>query len=110
MNLILKDLEDLRENAPSSPREELSGNLFQSRAPPPGPTTLPTLSGPAFQQLMNQVVDKLRSLGFMLQSDLDTCVNAGLPADVLDKIFGLSKGVSNIKKDLEDPKGKLARL
>ncbi len=36
MKLIWKDLEDLCEKAPSSPREEPSGNLFQSRAPPPG--------------------------------------------------------------------------
>jgi hypothetical protein len=108
--LIWKDLEDLRENAPSSPRVEPSGNLFQSRAPLPGPTTLPTLSGPAFQQLMSQVVNELRSSGFMLQSDLDTRVNAGLPADVLDKISRLSKRVSNIKKDLKDPESTLARL
>jgi hypothetical protein len=110
MNLIWKDLENSRENALCSPREEPSGNLFQSRAPPPGPTTLLTLSGPAFQQLMSQVVHKLRSSGFMLQSDLDTCVNAGLPADVPDKILGLSMHVSNIEKDLKDPEGMLTRL
>jgi hypothetical protein len=59
---------------------------------------------------MSQVVDKLRSSGFMLQSDLDTRVNAGLPADVLDKISGLSKRVSIIEIDLKDPKGTLTRL
>ncbi len=33
MNLNWKDLEDLHENAPCSPREEPSGNLFQSKHP-----------------------------------------------------------------------------
>jgi hypothetical protein len=110
MNLIWKDLEELHENALPSPREVPPRNLFQSRSPTPGPSTSATLSGPAFQQLVSQVVDELRSSGFMLQSDLDTRVNSGLPADVLDQISGLSKHVSKIKKDLRDSQGPLARL
>jgi hypothetical protein len=35
---------------------------------------------------MSQVVDELHSSRFMLQSDLDSCVNAGLPPDVLNQI------------------------
>jgi len=110
MNLLWKDLEDLHEDAPRVPRGDSPANLFESKRPAPFPTGAPTLSGGAFQQLMSQVVDELRASGFVLQSDLDSRVNAGLPAEILDQISGLSKQISMIEKDLRDPEGLLARL
>jgi hypothetical protein len=110
MNLIWNNLEELHKNAPSNPREDPSRDLFQSRGAASGPTTPLSLSEHAFQHLMSQVVDELRSSGLMLQSDLDSHVNAGLPPDVLDQILGLSNRVSNIERDLTDPEGTLARL
>jgi hypothetical protein len=66
MNLIWNNLEELHEKAPSNPRKDPSRDLFQSRGATSGSTTPLSLSGPAFQHLMSQVVDELRSSGFML--------------------------------------------
>jgi hypothetical protein len=110
MNLIWKDMEDLCENFAAAPTVVQPRALYQARGADSRGGSLPSLSGPAFQQLISQVVDKLRSSGFMLQSDLDDRFNAGLPANVIDQISGLSRRVSKIEKNFSDPEGTLAKL
>ena len=110
MNLLWKELEELRDLAPRLPREDAPTNLFESRRPAALPTGGPRLSGADFEQLMSQVFDELRASGFIRQSDLDARVHPGLPAEILLQISGLSKRVSMIEKDLRDPEGTLARL
>jgi hypothetical protein len=109
---IWKDLEGLFKTSPSplwDPGVSLS--LFQGPGANVGPMpSMPTLTLPAFQNLMRQVVDEFISTGFVVQSNLDSRVMSSLPLDTADQLSGLSGQLAGIEKELKDPDGTLSKL
>ncbi len=89
---IWKDLEGLRKTS-SSPLWDpgVSLSLFQGPGANVGPMpSMPTLTLPAFQNLMRQVVDELVSARFVVQPDLDSRVMSSLPSYTANQLSGLS--------------------
>ncbi len=110
MNLIWKEIEELQDNVATNPTGGPPSPFYQARSTTVRGGPLPTLTGPAFQQLMSQVVDELRSSGFVLHSDLNKRLNEGLPPELVDQLSGLSRRVTNIESDLDAPDGTLAKI
>jgi hypothetical protein len=109
---IWKDLEGLHKNSPSPFWNPGVGpSLFHGRRANPGATSsMPTLTPPAFENLMRQVVDELVSAGFVLKSNLDARVMSSLPPDTADQFSGLSRQFGSIEKELKDPDGTLSKF
>jgi hypothetical protein len=89
--------------------------LFQGQAfnASPSSSTSP-LMPTSFQHLMRQVMDELRSAGFVLPMDLDMRTNAGVQADALeqtiDQVLGLRGHLNALKREFKDPDGTIAKL
>jgi hypothetical protein len=90
---IWKDLEGLCKTSPSPLQDPgVSPSLFQGHGANVGlMPSMPTLTPPAFQNLMRQVVDELVSAGFVVQSDLDSRVMSSLLSNTADQLSGLSR-------------------
>jgi hypothetical protein len=74
----------------------------------------PTLSPPAFQQLMRQVIDELCQSGFVLQADLDAIGVSGFQSDsrsqILDQVLVLNRLVVRLEKGLTNLDGTIVKL
>ncbi len=86
---VWKDLRELERSTTSRQGPSQGSTFFQAR----GSTTIPappasTLAPPAFDNLMRRVVDELKSVGFVLQSDLDSRMMSTAPSDIADQLSG----------------------
>jgi hypothetical protein len=59
---------------------------------------------------MRQVVDKLRSAGFITQEELQTSVSNAPNLNVMDHISGLGKRIGKLERHFTDPDGTLAKI
>jgi len=113
---IWKEVNHLQtKSSSSSQRVSDTPPLFQGRGTGVDTSTAsPTLSPPAFQQLMRQVIDELRQSGFVLRTDLDVIGVPGFQSDssseILEKVSALSQSVVRLEKDLTDPNGTIVKL
>ncbi len=91
--------------------------LEQSGSSPPfhgrhSSSTMPqsaTLSPPALQLLMRQVVDELRSSGFVTHDEMGAHVSFRADTNVTDQLSGLRKRVGAVERKFTDPDGTMAR-
>ena len=108
---VWKDLRELERSTTSRQGPSQGSTFFQAR----GSTTTPappasTLAPPAFENLMRRVVDELKSVGFVLQSDLDSRMMSTAPSDIADQLSGLGRRLGSIERELRDPDGTFAKL
>ena len=70
----------------------------------------PTLTAPAFDNLMRRVVDELKAAGFVHQTDIEARMMSTMPSDIVDQLSALSWQLGSIERKLKDPDGTLAKL
>jgi hypothetical protein len=95
---------------PGQPQPSSSTPSFQARFHGPSPASSPSLSPANFQTLMRQVVDELRSAGFVTQEELQTSASTAPDPNVMDHISGLSSRIGNVERHFTDPDGTLAKI
>jgi hypothetical protein len=59
---------------------------------------------------MRQVVDELRSLGFITRNEMEAHVSIGADFNVTDQLSGLGKWVTAVEKKFTDPDSSLAKI
>ncbi len=87
-----------------------SSPLFQGRQ---SSTPMPTsgmLLPSALQVLMRQVVDDLRSSGFVTHDEMEACESLGLDHIVTDQLSGLGKRLTMDERQFTDPDGTLSKI
>jgi hypothetical protein len=68
------------------------------------------LTPSALQALKRQVVDELRSSGFVTPNNLEARASRGSNLNVLNQLSGLGKQVGVVERQFTDPDGTLAKI
>ncbi len=108
---LWKEVDSIKVCMSASPLEQSgSSPLFQGRY---SSSTMPqsaTLSPPALQILMRQVVNKLRLSEFVTCNKMGAHVSFGVDSNVTDQLSGLGKRVGAVERKFTDPNGTMAKI
>ena len=109
-DLIWSELEAVKLGCTPGPTSGGTAPFFQGRHPSTqGPST-PSVSSPAFQTLLRQVVDELRSGGFVTRDELDAHVTPSSFDAFSDQVSALGRRVTAVEQHFLDPDGVLAKI
>ncbi len=108
---LWKEVDSIKVCMSASPLEQSgSSPLFQGRH---SSSTMPqsgTVSPPALQLLMRQVVDELRLSGFVTRDEMKAHVSFRVDTNVTDQLSGLRKWVGAVERKFTDPNGMMAKI